>query len=242
MNFQRCRDEYLIEIYRQGDEAAIEELFERYKALVRKKAKAMFLAGGDNDDLIQEGMIGLYKAVRDYDGTKEASFSTFAGICIDRQIMTAVAASNRKKNIPLNTYISFDLPANSDDGSDVKLLDVMQPNTEQNPENMYIDKEHAKQMEADLRNELSPLEKQVFALHMESKNYRQIAVLLNKSPKSIDNALQRIRKKAMLLSFAQAQLHLRRSRNFIGRKPTSFAEGNFIAKHFICTKATSFTA
>lgn len=198
MGFQGCSDEYLIGIYRQGDEAAIEELFERYKGLVRKKAKAMFLAGGDSDDLIQEGMIGLYKAVRDYDATKEASFATFAGICIDRQIMTAVAASNRKKNIPLNTYISFDLPANSDDGSDVKLLDVMQPDTEQNPENMYIDREYAKQMEADLRNELSSFEKQVFDLHMEGKNYRQIAELLNKSPKSIDNALQRIRNKAML--------------------------------------------
>ena len=100
-------DEELIDMYRAGDEQAIEYIFERYKYIVRKKAKAMFLAGGDSDDLIQEGMIGLYKAVRDYDKKKDASFMTFAGMCINRQILNAVTASNRKKNTPLNTYVPY---------------------------------------------------------------------------------------------------------------------------------------
>ena len=114
MYFNKCSDETLIDIYRKGDEAAIEVLFERYKDIVRKKAKAMYLAGGDSDDLIQEGMIGLYKAVRDYDDTKEAAFKTFASMCINRQLINAVAVSIRKKNIPLNTYVSFDMPAYPD--------------------------------------------------------------------------------------------------------------------------------
>ena len=113
-------DEELIDMYRAGNEQAIEYIFERYKYIVRKKAKAMFLAGGDSDDLIQEGMIGLYKAVRDYDKKKDASFMTFAGMCINRQILNAVTASNRKKNTPLNTYVSFDEPVNPEDDSQVK--------------------------------------------------------------------------------------------------------------------------
>ena len=161
MDFNKCSDETLIDIYRKGDEAAIEVLFERYKDIVRKKAKAMYLAGGDSDDLIQEGMIGLYKAVRDYDDTKEAAFKTFASMCINRQLINAVAVSNRKKYIPLNTYVSFKK----------KLFD-----------------------------RLSSFEKQVLQLYMEDNDYRQIAMLLGKTPKSIDNAIQRIRAKANSIS------------------------------------------
>ena len=160
MDFNKCSDETLIDIYRKGDEAAIEVLFERYKDIVRKKAKAMYLAGSDSDDLIQEGMIGLYKAVRDYDDTKEAAFKTFASMCINRQLINAVAVSNRKKNIPLNTYVSFDMPF----------------------------------------DRLSSFEKQVLQLYMEDNDYRQIAMLLGKTPKSIDNAIQRIRAKANSIS------------------------------------------
>lgn len=200
MNFAKCTDEALIEMYREGQEPAIEALFERYKNLVRKKAKAMFLAGGDNDDLIQEGMIGLYKAVRDYDGMREASFGTFASMCINRQMVTAVTASNRKKNAPLNTYISFDLPANADEDSDMRLVDVLVPDTEQNPENLFIDKEHTKMLEKKLFEALSIFEKQVLDLYMEGKDYREIAAILQKPAKSIDNALQRIRAKAGQIS------------------------------------------
>ncbi len=196
MNLEACCDEELIEIYRQGQEQAIEELFGRYKNMVRKKARAMFLAGGDSDDLIQEGMIGLYKAVRDFDRTKDASFCTFAGMCINRQMATAVTASNRKKNVPLNTYVSFDLPANADSGSSVKLADVLQQDMEQNPEDLFISRERTRMLKEKLLAALSRFERQVLDLYLEGKDYQQIARELNRPPKSIDNALQRIRGKA----------------------------------------------
>ena len=177
-------DEELIDMYRAGDEQAIEYIFERYKYIVRKKAKAMFLAGGDSDDLIQEGMIGLYKAVRDYDKQKDASFMTFAGMCINRQILNAVTASNRKKNTPLNTYVSFDEPVNPEDDSQVKLVDVLKS-----------DKENAESLEDKLYSVLSDFEKNVLELYMSGKDYIAIAQMLDKPPKSIDNAIQRIRNK-----------------------------------------------
>jgi RNA polymerase sporulation-specific sigma factor len=202
MNYDKCSDETLIDMYRMGNETAIEALFDRYKNLVRKKAKAMYIAGGDSDDLIQEGMIGLYKAARSYDETKKTSFVSFASLCIDRQIMTAVTASNREKNAPLNNYVSFELPAFTDDDSEsiVRLADVIVPSSDQNPEFIFIDNEHARELKEQLDKELSSLEKKVLAYHMEGKDYRQIAEILGKSPKSVDNALQRIKSKAHRLN------------------------------------------
>lgn len=200
MDFNKCSDETLIDIYRKGDEAAIEVLFERYKDIVRKKAKAMYLAGGDSDDLIQEGMIGLYKAVRDYDDTKEAAFKTFASMCINRQLINAVAVSNRKKNIPLNTYVSFDMPAYPDEDNETRLVDILKPESEQNPEKLFIDREYSDSFKKKLFDRLSSFEKQVLQLYMEVNDYRQIAMLLGKTPKSIDNAIQRIRAKANSIS------------------------------------------
>lgn len=200
MDFNKCSDETLIDIYRKGDEAAIEVLFERYKDIVRKKAKAMYLAGGDSDDLIQEGMIGLYKAVRDYDDTKEAAFKTFASMCINRQLINAVAVSNRKKNIPLNTYVSFDMPAYPDEDNETRLVDILKPESEQNPEKLFIDREYSDSFKKKLFDRLSGFEKQVLQLYMEDNDYRQIAMLLGKTPKSIDNAIQRIRAKANSIS------------------------------------------
>ena len=200
MDFNKCSDETLIDIYRKGDEAAIEVLFERYKDIVRKKAKAMYLAGGDSDDLIQEGMIGLYKAVRDYDDTKEAAFKTFASMCINRQLINAVAVSNRKKNIPLNTYVSFDMPAYPDEDNETRLVDILKPESEQNPEKLFIDREYSDSFKIKLYNRLSSFETHVQQLYMEDNDYRQIAMLLGKTPKSIDNAIQRIRAKANSIS------------------------------------------
>ncbi len=200
MDFNKCSDETLIDIYRKGDEASIEVLFERYKDIVRKKAKAMYLAGGDSDDLIQEGMIGLYKAVRDYDDTKEAAFKTFASMCINRQLINAVAVSNRKKNIPLNTYVSFDMPAYPDEDNETRLVDILKPESEQNPEKLFIDREYSDSFKKKLFDRLSSFEKQVLQLYMEDNDYRQIAMLLGKTPKSIDNAIQRIRAKANSIS------------------------------------------
>ena len=200
MDFNKCSDETLIDIYRKGDEASIEVLFERYKDIVRKKAKAMYLAGGDSDDLIQEGMIGLYKAVRDYDDTKEAAFKTFASMCINRQLINAVAVSNRKKNIPLNTYVSFDMPAYPDEDNETRLVDILKPESEQNPEKLFIDREYSDSFKKKLFDRLSSFEKQVLQLYMEDNDYRQIAMLLGRTPKSIDNAIQRIRAKANSIS------------------------------------------
>ena len=197
MNYEKCSDETLIDMYRVGNETAIETLFDRYKNLVRKKAKAMYIAGGDSDDLIQEGMIGLYKAARGYDESK-GTFCSFASLCIDRQIMTAVTASNREKNVPLNNYVSFEMPAYNDDDNEnvMKLADVITPAADQNPEFIFIDNEYTRTFEEKLQKELSSLEKEVLHYHMEGKDYRHIAQILDKPAKSIDNALQRIKAKA----------------------------------------------
>lgn len=193
MILQGLKDEELIKLYRDGNEDAIDIIFERYKYLVRKKAKAMYIAGGDNDDLIQEGMIGLYKAVRDYNEDRQASFATFAGMCINRHMMSAVTASNRKKNIPLNSYVSFDAPADGDEQSGTKLVEVLKPDNEQNPEYMFIDREHTRLLEDKIVSALSVYEKKVLDMYLEGKDYIEIAKELNKQPKSVDNAIQRIR-------------------------------------------------
>lgn len=200
MDLKQCSDEELIVRYRDGDTDAMDFIFERYKYLVRKKAKAMFLAGGDNDDLIQEGMIGLYKAIRDYNTDREASFATFASMCINRQMITAVAASNRKKNMPLNTYVSYDMPAGGDEDSDMRLVDILQSQTELNPEKLLIDKEHNRDLKSRLKEVLSTFEQQVLTYYLEGMDYTAIAKKMQKPPKSVDNALQRIRSKAARLT------------------------------------------
>ena len=200
MDLKQCSDEELIVRYRDGDTDAMDFIFERYKYLVRKKAKAMFLAGGDNDDLIQEGMIGLYKAIRDYNTDREASFATFASMCINRQMITAVAASNRKKNMPLNTYVSYDIPAGGDEDSDMRLVDILQSQTELNPEKLLIDKEHNWDLKSRLKEVLSTFEQQVLTYYLEGMDYTAIAKKMQKPPKSVDNALQRIRSKAARLT------------------------------------------
>lgn len=174
MDLKQCSDEELIVRYRDGDTEAMDFIFERYKHLVRKKAKAMFLAGGDNDDLIQEGMIGLYKAIRDYHTDRAASFATFASMCINRQMITAVAASNRKKNMPLNTYVSYDMPAGGDEDSDMRLVDILQSQTELNPEKLLIDKEHNRDLKSRLKEVLSTFEQQVLAYYLEGMDYTAI--------------------------------------------------------------------
>ena len=200
MDLKQCSDEELIVRYRDGDTDAMDFIFERYKHLVRKKAKAMFLAGGDNDDLIQEGMIGLYKAIRDYNTDREASFATFASMCINRQMITAVAASNRKKNMQLNTYVSYDMPAGGDEDSDMRLVDILQSQTELNPEKLLIDKEHNWDLKSRLKEVLSTFEQQVLTYYLEGMDYTAIAKKMQKPPKSVDNALQRIRSKAARLT------------------------------------------
>ena len=178
--------EELIMRFRAGETSIEDYLMEKQKGLVRQKARAMFLIGGDTDDLIQEGMIGLFKAVRDFQPGREAAFATFAGVCIDRQLYSAIQSSNRQKHIPLNSYVQLN---QEEEGSPIWELSV------ENPESIVIDQENARDLQQKFMGFLSPMERKVLDLYLRGEGYVEIARILNKSPKSIDNALQRIRSK-----------------------------------------------
>lgn len=196
--FENLTDEALIILYREGVNGAIDELIQRYKRLVRNRIKVNFFVGADKDDLIQEGMIGLFKAICDYDPEREASFKSFATLCVTRQISTAFKTVSRQKHIPLNTSISLSIPVHksSDEEEDgITLMDVLKNNVSPTPEEEVISKENIENINGYIDKVLSALEIEVFHLHMEGKNYKEIAAILEKSPKSIDNALQRIKKK-----------------------------------------------
>lgn len=190
-NYEHMTDEQLIRKLRNGERSIIDYLMEKYKNMVRKEANAMYLLGGENDDLIQEGMIGLFKAVQDYDLTQETSFFSFAKLCITRQMYSAIEASKRKKHGPLNSYVSL-----YDTGDDQSaLIDTMEAGKDSNPENLFVSMEYAQILENRLQESLSELEKRVLYLHLRGTDYRTIAKLLDKSPKTVDNALQRIKNK-----------------------------------------------
>lgn len=198
VNYSMMKDEDIVDRIQAGDRLAMDFLFEKYKYLVRNKAKALFLIGGDRDDLIQEGMIGLYKAIQDYQRDKQSSFFNFADLCISRQIYSAIKASNRKKNIPLNTYISIYAPLTSGQGETSEkeaLVDIIYQEKGLNPEELIIDKENTSMIEYELVRRLSDLEKEVLSLYMQDLKYVQIAKVLGKEPKTIDNALTRIKTK-----------------------------------------------
>lgn len=184
--YSKYSDEELIQRLRAGETGIADYLTEKYKYLVRRKARAMFLIGGDTDDLIQEGMIGLFKAVRDYQPEKKASFVTFAQMCIDRQIYSAVQSSNRQKHMPLNTYISL---SQEDEESPLAQAWV------ETPEEIIIDRENTRALEDEIKSALSPMENTVLNYYLEGKSYADIGMLMDKNPKSVDNALRRIRTK-----------------------------------------------
>ena len=190
-SYEKMSDEQLIRRLREGDKSIIDYIMEKYKNLVRKEANAMYLLGGENDDLIQEGMIGLFKAVQDYDVTQEASFFSFARLCITRQMYSAIEASKRKKHSPLNSYIS--LYEKTDE--QVTLLETMEAGGESTPEELLVNREYAELLESKLEESLSDLENRVLYLHLLGTDYKTIARLLDKSPKTVDNALQRIKSK-----------------------------------------------
>ena len=190
--YQKLADEELIQKLRGGDERIMDYILEKYKPLVLRKANAMFLIGGDTDDLIQEGMIGLFKAIRDYRSDREASFFHFAELCINRQLYSAVEASNRKKHVPLNTYVSF-YSQTTEEGK--SLAETLLTDQMDDPEQLVIEQENFTAFWEQLREQLSALERQVLDAYLEGKNYRQIAEELGKSPKTIDNALSRIKGK-----------------------------------------------
>ena len=186
-------DEELIALLRSGEQGITDYLMEKYKNLVRKKAKALYLIGGDNDDLIQEGMIGLFKAIRDYRADRESSFYHFADLCIARQLYTAVEASQRKKHAPLNSYVP--LYADSDDAENGGLDNILSSVEELNPEKIVINQEELQAFQKKVKDCLSDMEKEVLAYYLQGLDYNQIAEAMGKEPKSIDNALQRLKKK-----------------------------------------------
>lgn len=194
--YEQFTDEELIHRLRGGEESIMDYICDKYKNLVRSKAKSMYILGGDNEDLIQEGMIGLFKAVRDYDSGRDASFSTFADLCISRQMYTAVQAAKRQKHIPLNTYISlYGTTSQQGEGEERKLVEELYDRSGRNPEEVFLDKERVNYLENLIENELSTFEKQVLDLYMTGMSYTQIAKVLGRDEKSTDNALQRLKSK-----------------------------------------------
>ena len=195
---QELSDEELIMRYRDGEEGSIEVIMNKYKNLVRKKAGSMYILGGDRDDLIQEGMIGLFKAVRDFDTGRDVSFYLFADLCILRQMYTAVQASSRQKHLPLNTYVSLYSRAAWEDETGrtgEELVGAIPGEPGWNPEERILEQERVEWLEETIAGQLSPFEKQVLDLHITGMGYTEIAKVLGKDDKSADNALQRIRSK-----------------------------------------------
>ncbi len=200
VEFEKYSDEELIRFLRQGEESVADYLMEKYKGLVKNKARFLFLLGGESEDLIQEGMIGLFKAVRDYDESKHASFHTFAGMCISRQMYTAVEASARQKHAPLNSYISLyrtpgEQGKEAENGEEAALVQALYTASEKSPEEVLIDRESMEQLYGEMEKVLSPLEKQVLHLYLNGLGYAEIAKVLGREEKSTDNALQRMKHK-----------------------------------------------
>lgn len=195
--YESMTDEELIDSLREGEAPIMDYICNKYKNLVRREAKSMFILGADTEDLIQEGMIGLFKAVRDYDSGTDASFFTFAQLCISRQMYTAVQASKRKKHLPLNTYVSLDSQEDSGNqkGQEQPLLELLADRTKLNPEELVLDKERVDYLERAMEKELSEFEKQVLDLYRTGMNYSQIARVLGRDEKATDNALSRAKQK-----------------------------------------------
>ncbi len=193
-NVDQVEDERLVNKVREGDGAALEYLIKKYKNFVRAKARSYFLIGADHEDIVQEGMIGLYKAIRDFKGDKLSSFKAFAELCITRQIITAIKTATRQKHIPLNSYVSLDKPL-YDEESDRTLLDVICGSRVTDPEELLINQEEFDDIELKMSEILSELERKVLMLYLDGRSYQEISADLNRHVKSIDNALQRVKRK-----------------------------------------------
>ncbi|KGP89749.1 RNA polymerase factor sigma-70 [Pontibacillus chungwhensis BH030062] len=194
LDFEQMSDEDVVVYVHKGDSRALEHLINKYKNFVRAKARTYFLIGADREDIVQEGMIGLYKAIRDYQEDKLSSFKAFAELCVTRQIITAIKTATRQKHIPLNSYVSLDKPI-YDEESDRTLLDVIAGAKALDPEELIINQERFGDMEYKMSELLSDLERKVLSLYLDGRSYQEISVDLNRHVKSIDNALQRVKRK-----------------------------------------------
>ncbi|MCM3113348.1 RNA polymerase sporulation sigma factor SigH [Lederbergia lenta] len=194
IRYELIEDEKLVELVHKGESDALDYLIKKYRNFVRAKARSYFLIGADREDIVQEGMIGLYKAIRDYKGDKLASFKAFAELCITRQIITAIKTATRQKHIPLNSYVSLDKPI-YDEESDRTLMDVISGAKVLNPEELLINREKFSSIEGKMVELLSDLEREVLSLYLDGRSYQEISEMLNRHVKSIDNALQRVKRK-----------------------------------------------
>ena len=191
--FDQLEDEDIVTLAQNGDDEALTFLLDKYKNFVRSKARSYFLIGADHEDIVQEGMIGLYKAIRDFQPERLASFRSFAELCVKRQIITAIKAATRQKHVPLNSYVSLNKPL-YDEESDRTLMDVIEGRVT-NPEDLYISQEDLSRIQTQISEVLSDLERRVLEAFMDGKSYQEIAELLGRHVKSIDNALQRVKRK-----------------------------------------------
>lgn len=192
--FSGKKDEEIVAMVKEGNDRALEYLLQKYQNFVKAKAKSYFLIGADKEDIYQEGMIGLFKAIRDFRDDKLASFKVFAELCITRQIITAVKTATRQKHIPLNTYVSLNKPI-YDEESDRTLLDIISGVKTMDPEELMIDREDMENLEETMHRVLSSLEMEVLNSYLDGKSYQEIASDLERESKSIDNALQRVKRK-----------------------------------------------
>ena len=190
-------DEDIIEMIKSGDKQALEYLINKYKELVNMKVTKYFIIGAEKDDIVQEGLIGLFKAIKNYSRDKQNSFKTFANLCIERQLITAIKTSNRQKHSPLNSYLSLNLAAYDNDDTEGSLMEVFNSNLIEDPLDTITKKEYFKKLENTIDESLSDFEKQVLHRYLNGESYVKIAEKLNTPVKSIDNAIQRIRKKAI---------------------------------------------
>lgn len=194
VSYESMTDEELVEMVHSGHPDALDFLITKYRQFVRMKARSYFLIGADKEDIVQEGMIGLYKAIRDFKEEKLSSFRAFAELCITRQIITAIKTATRQKHIPLNSSVSLDKPI-YDEESDRTLMDILRGAVMDDPEDLMIHREEFSHMEEEMSKILSGLERQVLALYLDGQTYHEISEELNRHVKSIDNALQRIKRK-----------------------------------------------
>ncbi len=197
-NYQNLKDEDIISKIKAGDEKALTYLLNKYKELVNIKVGKYFLIGAEKEDIVQEGMIGLYKAIKNFDKSKQNTFKTFANMCIERQLITAIKTSNRQKHMPLNSYLSLNIAAyDNNEENSVELIDTFNSNSVEDPLETVMKKEYYKQVQDGIEKSLSKFEKQVLDRFINGESYNVIAQKLKAPVKSVDNAIQRIRKKAI---------------------------------------------
>lgn len=199
MKYINIEDEELINQVKNGDKNALEYLISKYKEMVESKVNKYFIIGAEKEDIIQEGLIGLYKAIKDYKVDKQNSFKSFANLCIERQLITAIKSSNRQKHMPLNSYLSLNMPVynNEDENNETELLEIFNSNVVEDPLDTITKREYYSDVESVIDTSLSSFEKKVLSRYVQGESYVQIAEKLDAPVKSVDNAIQRIRKKTI---------------------------------------------